>query len=86
MSDLMAVNSNKANSIGILSFDGLTVVDLAGPLEALTAARMGANPAAFRKSGLLPSYSNGKPSSSEKKAVRRVTESPSKLSKRRSLS
>lgn len=43
MSDLMAVNSNEANSIGILGFDGLTVVDLAGPLEALTAARMGAD-------------------------------------------
>ena len=39
MKDLTAGKATKTKSIGILGFDGLTVLDLAGPLEALAAAR-----------------------------------------------
>ena len=39
MKDLTAGKGITTKSIGILGFDGLTVLDLAGPLEALAAAR-----------------------------------------------
>jgi transcriptional regulator GlxA family with amidase domain len=39
MKKVSACRSNGTKSIGILGFDGVTVLDLVGPLEALTAAR-----------------------------------------------
>jgi transcriptional regulator GlxA family with amidase domain len=43
MKNTTAVGEAKPKSIGILGFDGLALLDLAGPLEALTAARMDAD-------------------------------------------
>jgi transcriptional regulator GlxA family with amidase domain len=43
MKGFTAVGTTATKSIGILGFDGLTVLDLAGPLEALTAARTDAD-------------------------------------------